>query len=140
LERTKTAWIAFALAVLGLGISGYLTWYSFITRTGVCTLTGYFGCSAVLTSAYSRIGGVPVALLGFVWFLVVASTSMLVVRDGKWLKYLLAWSVLGLLGIVGLEYVEIFVIRSICLECTSAHLLGIAVLVLTLSIWLGRRA
>lgn len=120
---------------MGLALSGYLTWYDLVTPKGACPLSSYFGCSTVLTSAYSRIGGVPVALLGFLWFLVAARLGLLATNAAKWIKYLLMWSLLGLVGVVALLYIEIFVIRAICPLCTSAHALGLAILALTVALW-----
>ena len=127
------------LAVAGLAISGYLTWCSFIIGVGVCPLTGYFGCSEVLTSPYSRILGVSVAVVGLLWFLATMFLSLLVASDEKWLGLLLVWSLLGLAGIIGLVYIEIFLIGALCPLCTSAHALGLAILGVSLNMWIARR-
>ncbi len=80
------------------------------------------------------------ALLGVVWFLITGLLSAVVEKDEKWLKYLLAWSAVGLLAVFVLVYVEIFLIGSICPLCTSAHVLEITILGLTVSLWVTRRA
>jgi len=139
LRQSKAVWAILGLAALGLGISGYLTWYSYVIAVGVCPLNGYFTCSAVLTSSYSKIAGVPVALLGALWFVAVMPLSVLVSKDDKWLSFLLGWSVLGVAGVVGLQYIQIFLVRSICPLCTSAHIVGIMILAVTVSIWLSSR-
>ena len=136
--RAKIVWLIVILAVAGLVLSGYLTWYGFTTSVGVCPLTGPFGCSAVLTSVYSKIGMMPVAVLGVVWFLVAALIGILLSNDEKWLKHLLVWSVIGLVGIASLEYVQIFLVGQICVLCVSSHVFGLAILVLTAGLWLTK--
>jgi len=123
---------------VGLALAGYLTWYDLVTPKGACPLSGYFGCSAVLTSAYSRIAGIPVALLGFLWFLASARLDLLAAKSAKWLKLLLLWSLLALVGISALVYTEVFLIGAFCPLCTSAHALGLAVLALTVTLWVRK--
>ncbi len=80
----------------------------------------------------------PVALLGVVWFLVVIVMGVLLSNDEKWLKHLLAWSVIGLVGVASLEYVQIFLVGQICVLCVSSHVFGLAILVLTAGLWLTK--
>jgi uncharacterized membrane protein len=63
-----------------------------------------------------------------------------VINKISWVKFQLAWSILGTVGVVWLVYAELFLIASICLLCTLAHSIGIAVLVLTLAVWRGGRS
>jgi uncharacterized membrane protein len=138
LRKIDLTRIILALSLAGAALAGYLTWYDVVTSKGVCPLTGFFGCSAVLTSAYSRIGGVPVALLGFLWFLLAARLSLLAANAARWIKYLLAWSLLGLVSVIAFVYTEILVIGAFCPFCTSAHVLGLGILAATVSLWLHR--
>lgn len=135
MQYSKPLAIIVVLAMAGLGVSGYLLWYDFMTRRGACPLTGFFGCTAILTSVYSRIFGIPLALFGFIWFLAIVLFAALVARDAKWLKLLLAWSLVGVIGVIGLVYTEIFLIGAICPFCTSAHVLGVLILALTAVMW-----
>ncbi len=62
----------------------------------------------------------------------------LALTNEKWFKLLLVWSLAGLVGVLGLVYVEIFLIGEICLFCTSAHAIEVAIVVLTLTAWVGK--
>jgi uncharacterized membrane protein len=124
-----------ALALLGLVDSGYLIWYDVASQKGICSLTGFFGCSTILDSSYARVGGIPTALFGFVWSAVVILLAMRVANDGEWIKYLLPWSILGALGVAALMYIELIRLGAICPFCTAAHILGLAILGLTVSLW-----
>ncbi len=137
MPRKKIIWAVVTLSFLGLVISGYLTWYGFTVPTDVCPLS-QSGCSAVLSSPYAKIRGVPTAVLGVTWFLVSGLLGTLALTDEKWFKLLLVWSLAGLVGVLGLVYVEIFLIGEICLFCTFAHAIEVAIVALTLTAWVGK--
>jgi len=138
LQQRALAWAVAALALIGLGVSAFLTWYDIVTPRGFCSLTGFFWCSEILTSQYSRIGGVPTAFLGALWFIVVLWLAIVVTRDEARLIYLLAWSLLVIPGVGALAYIELVVIGAICPFCTSAHVLGLVILVLAVIMWRNR--
>ena len=50
------------LAVLGIGVAGYLTYVHYAGLHPVCGVS--HGCETVQTSRYAYLSGVPVALLG----------------------------------------------------------------------------
>jgi uncharacterized membrane protein len=126
------------LSLAGLVLSGYLAWPELAAPDGVCPLNGPLGCSPVASSAYSTIGGVPVALLGAIWFLVAVLLAVRAISAENWLKFQFAWSILGAAGVVGLAYIELFLIGSVCWLCTLAHSIGTAILILSLAVWRGR--
>ena len=140
LIREGLNWAIAVLSLVGLAVSGYLTWSDFAISGEVCPINGFFQCSVVTSSAYSRIGGVPIALLGAFWFLVALMLAVRVAIKKRWVEFQLAWSVLGTAGVIGLVYIELFLIGSVCALCTLAHSIGIAILILTLAIWRGRRS
>ena len=61
-----------AVCAIGLGIAVYLTYVHYAHTTPVCT-TG--GCEKVQKSRYAELGGVPVALLGLVMYVVLLGTT-----------------------------------------------------------------
>lgn len=140
LIRERLSWAIVVLCAAGLVVSGYLAWSDLATSSDVCPIAGPFECSLVTSSSYSRIGGIPVALLGAFWFIVASLLAIGVINKTSWVKFQLAWSVLGTVGVVWLVYVELFLIASVCLLCTLTHSIGIAVLILTLAVWRGGRS
>jgi len=142
LKLTKGLPLALAaLSLAGVVVSGYLTWQALITPVGACplVLSGFFGCSAVLSSQYARIGDMPTALFGLVWFIVAVALSLGIPRNRRLIVALLAWSVVGLVGVAGLVYIELFIVGAICPFCTAAHLLGLAVFGLAVLLWKRKR-
>ena len=63
-DRLRTA--AIALSVLGLAIAGYLTYVHYAGVSPVCEIA--HGCEKVQTSQWSKVVGVPVALLGLLGY------------------------------------------------------------------------
>lgn len=60
------------IAVAGLLVAGYLTVEHFTASTTLaCPDTGVVNCTKVTTSEQSRVFGVPVALLGLAFFVVM---------------------------------------------------------------------
>jgi uncharacterized membrane protein len=88
----------------------------------------------VTTSSYSKVAGVPVAVLGLVFF-----TVMLVLQlPATWnrpepiiRRARVGWAVVGLGTVVYLLYTELFSIAAICLWCTAVHVLTFLVFVST---------
>lgn len=127
------------LSIAGMGIAGYLTWYEIVVPVGVCPINvPFISCSAALTSAYSRIGGVSVASLGLAWFLGAALLGVLTAENQAYLKLLLAWSIIAVVGMIYLVLVEVFLLGEICPFCTSAHVLGIGIVAITVKLWMDR--
>jgi uncharacterized membrane protein len=124
------------LCVLGLGVAAYLTYAHYDpTVTLACPDHGVVNCEAVTTSAYSSIVGVPVALLGLVFFagmlplqLPPAWRSALPwVRVGR-----MAGAAIGVGTVIWLVYAELFLVGKICLYCTSVHVLTFLLFATTL--------
>ena len=65
-------WSSLALSVAGLAVSAYLTYEHFTDNsTLACSIGGVVDCAKVTTSAWSTFLGVPVALLGLLFFVVM---------------------------------------------------------------------
>lgn len=131
-----------ALSFAGLLVSGYLTWQALITPAGSCplALSGFWGCSTVLSSPYARIGDMPTAVLGLVWFIGALGLGLGLLRNTGLTIGLLVWALLGLVGIAALVYIELFAVGAICPFCTAAHLLGLSVVVIAAVIWNKERS
>jgi uncharacterized membrane protein len=128
------------LSIIGALISAYLTWIELITVVGTCPLSGFLSCSKVLFGPYSKFFGIPVAFGGLVWFLVAMALASGIKKRGNWmLALLVVWSGIGLAGVLVLFFVEAFLVDEICLYCTSAHAIGLAVIGLTFLIWSRRQ-
>jgi uncharacterized membrane protein len=119
--------------VAGLLVSAYLTYLSFTPPTS-CPIGSYgiYSCDEVIWSRYSHFYGVSVALLGFGWFVIASVLLALAWRDQRFMRGVLAWSLLGAAGVSAFVYTEVFLLGAICPLCTVAHIAGLAILVLSM--------
>jgi uncharacterized membrane protein len=129
-------WSTFALAILGLGVSAYLT-YTHYTESALagCTETsGAINCGKVTTSSQSIVFGIPVAVLGLAFYVFLAAImSPYAWRSGRREIAVarLVSLVVGIGFVLYLLYAELFQIGSICLYCTSVHVITFLLFVLT---------
>lgn len=129
------ALVGTAICLAGLGVAAYLTDAHY--NTGIrlaCPDTGLINCAKVTTSSYSKVLGIPVAVLGLAFFAGMLplqlpaawrSTSRLLrtVRMGS--------CVVGIGFVLWLLFAELVKLHHICLYCTSVHLLTFALFVTT---------
>lgn len=94
---------------LGILISLLLTYYKFSSDPLVC---GLGNCHAVQHSKYGSIFGIPVAILGIVYYLV-----LLFLHTNFSNKYIKIWLIWGILFSSYLTYIELFVLKEICGWC-----------------------
>ncbi|MFM6847574.1 MAG: vitamin K epoxide reductase family protein [Terrabacter sp.] len=128
--RVRPGWLApltLTLSVLGLLVSAYLTFEHFTANsTLACSIGGVVDCAKVTSSPWSTFMGVPVALLGLVFFAV----TLWLCLPGTWRRpqgwldpARLAWLTVGLAMALYLVWAELFRIHAICLWCTVVHVL-----------------
>ncbi len=88
-------------------------------ETAVCGPS--HGCETVASSEYSEILGIPVALLGLVFSLVLVALAATWWRHADRRALLAAYGILllGTLFVAYLTYLELFVIEAICVWCVS---------------------
>jgi len=118
LSDRRLQWASGILAVIGLGIAGYLTYVHYFALEPLC-LTG--GCEQVQTSKYSEIVGVPVALLGLVGYALILGSLFIKGDTGRLLGLILAFVGLGYSAY--LTYLELFVIDAICQWCVASAII-----------------
>jgi uncharacterized membrane protein len=115
-----------ALAIVGLLISGYLTWVHYMGVAPVC-VGGTGGCETVQASSYATILGVPVAVIGLFGYSGLLFSTLLRGDVGVYLGFLI--SLVGTLFSAYLTYLEIFVIHAICQWCVASAVIMVAALI-----------
>ena len=136
---TRPPWVApatFVLALAGMAVAAYLTIVHYTSpKLLVCSASGVVNCEQVTTSSESMILGIPVALLGLVWFVAVSVLcSPWAWRSGSRRIELsrIGAVVAGMGFVLWLLYAELYRIRAICLWCTVVHLIAFALFILVL--------
>jgi uncharacterized membrane protein len=127
------------LGLPGSGVAAYLTYSHWADRPTVCG--GIGECELVQTSEYSDIAGVPVALLGLLYFVAMAFVALARLSRVKWMPDDWEWARPAILSmalaatafVAYLTYVELFVLEAICVWCVA--LASLTVISLGLTVW-----
>jgi uncharacterized membrane protein len=113
------ALILAALDIVGLAVAGYLSVVEL--AGGVPTCGPFHGCEEVALSEYARVGGIPVALFGVVLSVVLLTLALAWWRTNIY-GLLLAHYALSLVGVIFdgyFLYLQVFVIRAVCIWCLT---------------------
>ncbi len=114
------------LVLIGTAIAGYLTYVHYAGLKPLCLAGG--GCETVQSSRYSKLAGIPVALLGLITYL-----AILAARLARGELAVLATAALTLTGFgfsAYLTYRELFTIHAICQWCVASAVCMTALAVL----------
>lgn len=112
------AWMT-VLALVGLAIASYLLAVRVLGEAPACGPIK--GCETVAASEYATLLGVPVALYGTGFSIVLVAACLAWWRRAERRALHVAYG-LGLAGIIAvayLTYLELFVIDAICVWCVS---------------------
>ncbi|NMC14774.1 MAG: vitamin K epoxide reductase family protein [Chloroflexi bacterium] len=138
LPRILTAgWLEYALPILcaiGLGVAGYLSYVEIYMVEAVCGPVG--DCNAVQSSIYAKLFGfLPIGVLGMAgYFAILGAWLYPQIRKDRLAHYApvanFCMATFGVIFSIYLTYLEIFVIRAVCMWCiTSAILMTLLLLV-----------
>jgi uncharacterized membrane protein len=115
------------LCLIGIGVAGYLTYTHYAGLNVVCLSSG--GCETVQKSVYSKLDGVPVAVLGLAGYIGILFTLFIRGELARAAGFGLA--LVGFLFSAYLTYRELFTIKAICQWCVSSAVLMTIVVILT---------
>jgi len=122
----KPDWIVVGLALLGLGVAGYLTALklggnqAFLCRDGS-------GCDMVQASRYSLLAGVPTAMWGAGVYLAIAVLAAMPRTVRRWQSiFMLAAAAVAFS--IYLTILSVFVIGATCPYCLASGAIAVALL------------
>lgn len=108
--------VAMVVALIGLGDSIYLTVQHLSGRSVRCTVTS--GCSAVLSSAYATLGGIPTAAYGIAAYFAAFSLATMAVFGYAWARTALALLVVPMVAMsLWLISIQAFKLHAFCQFC-----------------------
>jgi uncharacterized membrane protein len=105
------------LAVIGLGVAIYLTYIHYAGINPACTAGQ--SCIKVQTSVWSKVAGVPVALLGLIGYVFILGSLLAPDREESRIATL-GLTVIGFAFSAYLTYRELFSIHAVCEWCASS--------------------
>ena len=127
----KLCAVAALLALFGIADALYLTIEHVTGQSVRCTILA--GCSAVLSSPYAVVAGIPLAAIGAAAYFTVFSLAILAIFGYRIAGKLLL-PIVGAMFLVTLWliYLQAFVIREFCQYCLLSALitLGLSVVML----------
>ncbi len=106
-----------ALAALGLAVAAYLTYVHYAGIKPACTAGQ--SCVKVQTSEWSKLAGVPVALIGLLGYIAILASLLAPDREETRLATL-GLTLIGFLFSGYLTYRELFSIHAVCEWCASS--------------------
>jgi uncharacterized membrane protein/protein-disulfide isomerase len=138
--RRSVRWLVIA-AIAGLGFSAASTWvHSRILHdpfysSSICDISATFSCTQAYTSRFGSVAGIPIALVGVLYFTAILVMIVLCQRSTTARQniygYVFALSTLGLAGVLYLGYASFFVLKTICVLCAGTYAAVIALFVIS---------
>jgi uncharacterized membrane protein len=107
------------LALVGLAVATYLLTVRVLGDAPMCGPVE--GCDTVAASEYATVFGLPVALYGVIFSVVLVAACLTWWRraDRRALYVAYGLGLAGLIAVVYLTYLELFVIHAICVYCVT---------------------
>ncbi|HCM36796.1 MAG: hypothetical protein A3J30_00440 [Candidatus Wildermuthbacteria bacterium RIFCSPLOWO2_02_FULL_47_9c] len=126
-----------ALSFVGFLDASYLTAKHYLNFEIPCSILN--GCEQVLTSQYATLFGVPVALLGALYYLAVFLLAVVYLDRGKeiFLKGAVFLPIAGFFATLWFLFVQGVLLRALCFYCLASAL--ITTLLFCLSLFYLRR-
>ena len=112
-------WTLLIISLVGFFDATYLTIEHYANAIPPCSIGS---CETVLTSQYSTVAGIPVALFGAGYYLAAFLGTAIYIDSKKKIFFNLVRILvsIGFLATLGLVYLQLFVIHAICLYCMGS--------------------
>ncbi len=107
------------LSFIGILVSLYLIYSHYTDTSLACPENSVINCANVVTSQYSTFFSLPLPVYGIVYFVF----SFILAFIPRLKKLLFIVTIIALIIVFGLVYIEIALIGSICIYCTSLHII-----------------
>jgi uncharacterized membrane protein/protein-disulfide isomerase len=139
LSRGRVAALT-GFAVLGLAASASSTWvhYQLLKNpaySSFCDVSASVSCGEAYTSPFGSFAGVPVALFGVLFFVLVIGLISLCTRSESaspnLAGYIFALSSAGLAVVLYLAYASFVVLKAVCLLCVGTYIAIIGLFLLS---------
>lgn len=130
MQSNRRRWLL-VYAALGLVSSGAsaVVHYRLLQNAGYtsfCDINSALSCTEAYLSRYGSFAGVPVALLGFLWFVLAGVLSWLSVKGRTEVResapgYLFVLSTMALAMVLYLAYASFAILKTMCVLCGGTY-------------------
>lgn len=123
------------LALIGFADSAYLTYEHYAKILPPCSTSVFVDCGKVLHSKYALVFGIPLALFGVGYYLmqVLLLRVTIVQKNSSLKKYLLILSTAGFLFSLYFVYLQLVILKAICLYCMVSALTSTLLFILSIN-------
>ncbi|OGN33906.1 MAG: hypothetical protein A3I39_01435 [Candidatus Yanofskybacteria bacterium RIFCSPLOWO2_02_FULL_47_9b] len=132
----RKVWVFGALVAAGIGFADalYLAVNHYRQVIPPCTVGS---CESVLTSRFAIIAGVPISLVGVAAYALIVFLLLLYIdrSNVKVLKWVAGLAAISFAVSVALVFLQLFVIRAICIYCMVSALSDTFLFVMTIPFW-----
>lgn len=128
-------WVLLLITFVGFADATYLTVEHYSNEVPPCTLGG---CETVLTSSYAVVLGVPVALLGAMYYLTILISlfMFLDMKKDMFLRVPFVLTGIGVIASLWFAYLQLFVIHAFCPYCAVSGVTTLILFVILLHVFL----
>lgn len=121
------------ITLIGVADTAYLTANYYFGGEVKCLITE--GCEVVLTSPYSKILSIPLAVFGLIFYagMFIVINALDIYREKYILKVMIVGGIIGFLASLVFLYIQLFILKALCFYClvslaTSTVLFILAIL------------
>jgi uncharacterized membrane protein/protein-disulfide isomerase len=138
--RQRALVLVFGLTGLGASAASTYVHYRLLSDPGYtsfCDISATVNCESVYQSVYGAISGVPVALIGLLWFLLIVLLAWVdrpvAARPAgsDTSSYLFILSTAALAVVLYMAYASFFVLKTVCVLCALTYVAVIGVFVVS---------
>ena len=137
MKRSTILTAVLVLAALGLADAVYLAHAALANTALSCGIGGLDGCNTVAQSAYSRFFGIPLGVYGVAFYAICCAVAAFAYRvhDRRLDLILAVLSVLGLLASLVFVYIQVELIKAICIYCLGSFVVSALLCLMTARFW-----
>lgn len=143
--RTKKLFFLIPFIILGIIDAGYLTYEHYRQVIPPCTVNRFFpiasDCGKVLRSSYSIMFGIPLAVIGVFQysFLLIVVIALIIFRKKVFAYWIIFQSMIGAIFSLYFMYIQLVILKSICIYCTLSALISFIIFFLSYKIFYKER-
>lgn len=128
--------ILLILSFLGFLDASFLTVKHYLGLRIGCSLFNINGCDVVTKSPYAAVGPIPIALLGALYYVFIFVLTILYwdLKKEKIILFIARFSIVGFVISLLLVFLQIFVIKAICLYCVGSAITSTLIFLLGLNV------
>ena len=143
--KIKKFFFLILFIILGIIDAGYLTYKHYSNVLPPCTVNRFLpiisDCGKVLRSSYSVMFGIPLAVTGVFQYslLLIAIIALIISRKKVFAYWIVFQSMIGAIFSLYFMYIQLIILKSICIYCTLSALISFIIFFLSCKIFYKER-